>query len=390
MDLLGFLRSYKVPFEDPCNQNYRGVCHCEQDLVLENITSSQINEICGTTYPAGTSLVDMLLESCGSSDDDWRFLSGDTYMDPIFRAGNVSIGGSFNTHTLRVDGTFQFNVSGATLEHSTNFIMRSSTGGYLDLIRPSSINGDTIGTLRFKSGSNEAYIKAIHRGTGDTELSLGNELPAITVSPTGRVTLNQYNSNDSLVNLVGMDSSSVLTRHPINNSPTAGTFLSFNGTGFTWTVPSFSLQAQNGITYGTHVELGGDILRETNITNPSYRFTIGNFSTTTKWSQFVQTNTTNGEASMSAGLGTQRSFALVNKDQARLVHHDGTVEKAYITLNGTSAVLHFDGISITLDDLNIVINGLRVYQNDGAAIADPTLPVNGLFRVTNTNNLHIK
>ena len=93
---------------------------------------------------------------------------------------------------------------------------------------------------------------------------------------------------------------------------------------------------------------------------------------------------------MSAGLGTQRSFALVNKDQARLVHHNGTVEKAYITLNGTSAVLHFDGISITLDDLNIVINGLRVYQNDGAAIADPTLPVNGLFRVTNTNNLHIK
>jgi hypothetical protein len=388
MDILGIFRAYNVPFNDPCDENYRGVCHCSPDLILENIVSSQINEVCGVSYPAGTSLVDMLLESCGSSDDDWRFSNGGTYMDPVYRMGNVSIGGNFNTHSLRVDGTVQFNASGSTFEHSTNFLLRSALGGFLDLVRPSAVSGDQIGKLRFKSGTNEAYINATHRGTNSTELSLGNTVPCLTVLPTGRIKLDQYNSSDTLVNLVGMDSASVLTRHPVTGSPTTGSVIGFNGSGLSWLTTS--ILAQNGITYGTHVELGGTLIKNTDIVNPSYRFTVGNFSTTQSYAQIVQTNTTEGQVTLTAGLGTLKSVVLVDKNQARLINQTGTTETAFLTISDTNAVLHYGGKGLTINSLAVVLDGVSVYQNDGAAIADTNLPVNGLFRVANSKYLHIK
>ena len=213
-------------------------------------------------------------------DDDWRFISGTTINDPIWRNGRVNIATQANSHGFRADTSFQFNVYGnaatfdwqdgtgisqnpglvwsapgavdgtnsATFAGKNNLLLQSNNGTAV---------GHSLGLIGFgaENPANEgkhktsAAIKALAdkawttggtgsimefyvTGAADTSMHL-----VATFQTTGRMQLDQYHLiNDGLPTyLLGHNNSSKqVERHPIGGTPDNGDVLKIVSGNLEW------------------------------------------------------------------------------------------------------------------------------------------------------------
>ena len=417
MDFLALLRQYGVPFNDPCDEDYRGVCHCpDPTIVAEEILVSEPIDICGTTYPANTDLFTLLGGLCvPNGDDDWRFTAGETAADFIYRTGNVSIGTMVESHQLRVDGQFQFNpVGGQIFDHSGDFRFTGVTNIGVALNYNSiTSERDTVGVIKFQVGASDvALIQAVAAG----DHTVGNQPTSLEfyVSETDRTSSHLILQNDFRARwtkygnfddgvptfLLGLEAnpSNLQTRHPIGGSPDPLNVLRINaaGDGLEY-VPAAAASAYpvaNGLTNDTTAYvLGGTLDRNTSIVNTGYNLDFGN-TTETIYNRVRQSGT----------LGTFEIFSrnTANNDETSLlVRPESVVLECNQDAIDSILRVSEDEISFNVADgvdakfLRIVsgaitITGLPEYADDNAASVDAGLPNNALYTVTGSNNLRIK
>lgn len=246
------------------------------------------------------------------SDEDWDFVVGDTYSNPVTRSGKVSIGVSDTTRQLRVDGDWKFipnisyELSFESVDSSTNtpfrgvglfdnsvFTSSSSIGGSganfivgaLDSLEDRFRLGTFAFTGKTPGGSGQelaAFIEANATGSW-TGSNQGTALDfyatqngetftrnVLTVQGNGRLVLQRYStfSSDGLpIAFAGINSSRELTRHVIGGTSGAGKVIAVNG-------------ANNGLEYltlpagGGGVEITSTTLETTSITGVVGKITL--------------------------------------------------------------------------------------------------------------------
>ena len=214
------------------------------------------------------------------TDDDWRFVSGSTVGDPIWRNGRVNIATQANTHGFRADTSFQFNVYGntATLDWQDGTAISQSPGliwsaagavdgtnnpafgGKNNLLLQSNNGtavGHSLGIIGFGAENpnyaghhkTSAAIKALAdkawttggtgsimefyvTGAADTSMHL-----VATFQTTGRMQLDQYHLiDDGLPTyLLGHNNDSrQVERHPVGGTPDNGDVLKIVSGNLEW------------------------------------------------------------------------------------------------------------------------------------------------------------
>jgi hypothetical protein len=343
MDLLNIFRQYQVPFVDPCNPNYQGICSCSiEDLVTEGEVT-----VCGTTFMAGTSLLSLM--SCGGGDNDWLTSTNETptsITQDIYTLGNVGIGIQ--------NPIFALDIVGSGIRWENKFSVMG-TIPYL-----------TLGTNVQLRDSGTSFIRG--------KLDIGTALDSSLLSVSGNIRFSGQ--------LVDSD----------GNTGTAGEVLVSNGLGKNLWQENL-VTAGNGLSYNSQVELGGTITKSTVILNPSSQLTIGTPSPTTGTMILQGTNVT-GLFGRETTLGIQTEIVVIPQSYrlGASAGPGGNItsqvqgEPDYIQIISTnpteSSYIRVEPTGPQLD--------LRVYASVGAALADSTLPANSLFRVTGDNNLKIK
>lgn len=414
MDILSIFRQYGVPFNDPCNPEYIGVCHCDSTFV-ENVLTQSILNVCTNSFPAGTSLANILQNICGTggADDDWRFVSGSSFSDPLYRTGFTSIGTTASTHQLRVDGLFQFNPdTGWTFDFDSLFRMSFDTGATLSLGSKNTPGTRTLlGDLIFQGRFNgQYYTGASITGQAVNPWTLSNRDSSIefkvvlanttnlsttmTLQSDSRLRLNRYTFNDGIPTVLLGLNNTVVSRHPVTGSPVEGSVLGVSGGSLSYINPAASVvSVENGISkdVDSDIILGGLIDRDTYIQNNAHDFVIGQkqsladesyiYQSLSRIDLFVRQQTQDRETE----LNLQGNYAALGFDR-------GAISARIDFAENSSTWLFQDGtpIGFLLTPGRIVIQGLPTYSSTVLAQADATLPPNALFKVNGDNNLKIK
>lgn len=413
MDILSIFRQYGVPFNDPCDPTYRGTCHCDS-VFLENILTESLLSVCSDSFPVGTTLVNILQNICGTggADDDWRFISGSSVSDPVYRTGLTSIGTQASTHQLRVDGLFQFNpATGWTFDFDSLFRFSYNTGATMSLASKDTPGTRTLlGDILFQG----RYLGAYYTGASITSESnnpwTGSARDAslifktsetttanvvMTLQTDARMRLNRYGLfNDGIPNtLLGL-SGTLVTRHPITGSSPNGSVLGIAGGVLSWINPAASvINTENGVSKDgdSDIILGGLIDRDTHLENIDHTFVIGANALLADQSYisqqlgridlFVRDESSDSETELNllpayAALGFDRGATSARIDFSE-------TSSTWLLSNGTP-------IGFILTPGRIIAQGLPSYASVGLAQADVTLPTNSLFKVPGDNNLKIK
>lgn len=416
-DILAIFRQYGVPFNDPCDASYQGVCHCDEVTAAEQIITQSPITVCGISHIAGTPITDILAGVCvPNGDDDWRFSSGSTHTDHIYRTGNVSIGSMTDSHALRVDGTFAFTpVGGKLFDYDNGVFQYTSVSGLagiaLNLNDASVLGRDTIGSLDYQVGyASTARIQAVAATDftlTDSPTQLEFYVTENTTVSTALVLQHDYRARwskygtfsdgipESLLGLITTPDNT-MTRHVITGTPTTGTILGIGSSGLEWLSPAAasSLPAVNGLSQvSSQYELGGTLSKDTEIINTNNVFTFGN-----------STNTIYTYVEQDSNLGRLTVFSRnsTNNDEVSIVtypeyhsiecNQDG-IDSVFRVGNDSISVTVSNGTDLKFIDIsseNISITGLRTFPSEAAAIADGTLPSNAIYRVTGDANLKIK
>jgi hypothetical protein len=345
MDLLNIFRQYQVPFVDPCNEDYKGICSCSiEDLVTQGEVT-----VCGTSFMAGTSLLALL--SCGGGDTDWLTSSNETptsISQDIYTLGNVGIGIQ--------NPTFSLDIVGSGIRWENKF----SVMGAIPYL--------TLGTNVQLRDSGTSFIRG--------KLDIGTPLDSSLLSVSGNIRFSGQ--------LVDSD----------GNTGTAGEVLVSNGLGKNlWQENLATVSAGNGLTYNSQVELGGTITKPTVILNPSSQLTIGTPSPTTGTMILQGTNVT-GLFGRESVMDIKTEIVVIpqsyrvgaNKGPGGNIASQVQGEPEFIQIISTNPA---ESSYIRVEPTGPQIS-LREYASLGAALADSTLPANSLFRVTGDNNLKIK
>lgn len=414
IDILSVLRQYGVPFNDPCDPNYRGVCHCETIAAAEQIVTQLPITVCGVSHIAGTPITDILAGVCvPNGDDDWRFTSGSTNSDHIYHTGNVSIGSMSNSHALRTDGSFLFTpVGGQFFTYDNLWQFTGITNIQLGLNYNSITNErDTIGQFHFQVGGTDvATIQAVAAGdhTGGAQATnlefyvseSTTKSVAMVIQNDYRLRLSKYGSfSDGIPDtLLGLEASpsNLVSRHEIAGTPNLGTILGVGASGLEWLSPAAasSLPAVNGLSQiSSQYELGGSLTKDTSIINTGNTLTFGNTTNPTfitveqdatlgRWTVFSRNTTNNDEVSI---VTTPEYHSIeCNQDGNNTVVRVGDNSVSINVNDGTSTKF------INVTAASITITGLPQYASEAAASADAGLPSNALYRVIGDANLKMK
>lgn len=427
-DFRSLLRYYEVPFNDPCDPDYTGVCQCEFTPYIEETVALGPLTICSVDYPAGTPLTTILAALCGGgSDDDWRFsTAGISVADPAYRTGNTSVGTDEDTHQFRVDGLFQFNPLATFLFEflDNKFTFESTTGGIVALSNSTTtmLARDILGQVVFDgrlAGNRTSRAAILGRHIGPSAMETTSALEfyvnlageaftrnVMTLQEDARLRLNQYSSFDDgpPTILAGFISDDVVSRHPIAGDPDPNSVVAVNaaGTGLEYQNPAAAgVSPRNGLSFdGSDLVLGGTLDMATTITNVAQVFTLG----TTSGTQYGYFRNT----------GAAAAFNIFSRNTTTNQEGELNVSPAFVSLvhNFTADDAVSNGeTSVSLDDLyaaitclnnpasptiirvgpvTVELKGLPEYASEGAAIADANLPSDGLYKVTGDNNLKIK
>lgn len=199
--IIELLKRLKIPFIDPCDDDYEGDCEiCPVELVFPEAIN-----ICGTEYPMGTTLVQVLDDICGVSVPLINAYNGltDTHGGTI----DITLGGPL-TQITEIDGqTFNFNLHNVgTLQLESRNIFKLRTPEVFNATR---IAGQVLvlqnadGTVEFDDvpGDNWGEQVVITDATLTGDGTVGSPLSVI---PSGGITAdNGIYLNGSEVRLGG-------------------------------------------------------------------------------------------------------------------------------------------------------------------------------------------
>lgn len=120
--IIALLKKLQIPFVDPCDPDYEGSCElCPTELVFPEAIN-----ICGTEYPAGTTLVSVLDDICNVSAPTINAYNGLT--DTQGATIDIVLGGPL-TQDTEINGTLFdldiHNIGNFTLEGRTSFKLRT-------------------------------------------------------------------------------------------------------------------------------------------------------------------------------------------------------------------------------------------------------------------------
>lgn len=119
--IINILKKYKIPFVDPCDEDYEGDCICPTELVFPEAVN-----ICDQSYPAGTTILEILDDICDTESPTINAINGLT--DTQGGVIEIKLGGPL-TEDTDIDGQlFNFtldNLGILTLEARTTFNLRT-------------------------------------------------------------------------------------------------------------------------------------------------------------------------------------------------------------------------------------------------------------------------
>lgn len=420
MDILAIFRQYGVPFNDPCDPNYRGTCQCDFSAYVEDIFSQGALALCSQNFPAETNLTTILQNICTNTgaDDDWRFSSGDSILDPIYHTGNVSIGTNANTHRLRVDGLFQFNpVVGSVFDFDSVFRFSQTANPRVSISLPSTpplrsplgsllfqgvLSGNYVTGASILSESDTAWSTANTSGSlvfSVTDNNTTGALAAMTIQTNYRLRLNRYTTFEDGVpdRILGLTSgaNNLVSKHSITGIGTQGKVLGVGSMGLEWLDGSSSVSVSNGLSSAGDIILGGPLTQDTDIENDAHVFSLGLTSPGSgDYYGYIQHTGLSGQVRLQATRVStgQTTYQLINHAIAQTRYTQGAIQ-ASVTAEATGVELQFqNGTATILRLLNntIQLQGLPSYADDAAATADVNLPVGGLYKTTGSTTLKIK
>ncbi len=217
--IINILKKYKIPFIDPCDENYEGDCICDTDLVFP-----QAINICDQSYPAGTTILEVLNDICNTDS-------------PLINA--------FNGLTDTQNGTIDI-ILGGPLTQDTEIDGQLFT---LDLINNGDLNLEARNNLRVKT-------PGVYNGTR---------------TPGQILVLQNIDGEVEFGSIPGDDwgSQVVITDETLTGNGTVGSPLSV-------VVGGGSVSANNGLYLsGSTVKLGGTLLENTQIIPSTFKLILG-------------------------------------------------------------------------------------------------------------------
>lgn len=355
-NILDIFRQYGVPFNDPCNEDYLGVCHCPNELInLNTFTLTDPLNIGGTVYSTGTLLIDILNNlSGGSSDADWYqsglMSSPMDIDDSIYTNGRVGINIQNPLASLDIlDGgntAFRWN-------RGTDRLLQINTIGAGEPARFWMYDNDQL-KIQLQPGTTN-YFRDI------TSFQLGDSLSA------------PLNGVDYLLSVDGNIYFSGEIVDYTQNVGTVGQYLTPNGLGQNiWNdIPIIS--AENGVSYTGVYKLGGVLEEFTYIDNPDQILVIGNNINPIHSNITMNAATNLTTINSSDSISGMSSFALIRSEFISISSQD-TTNTSSVVVSGTS----------------VQITGLPEYPDEASAVADINLLIDSLYRVTGDSNLKIK